>query len=406
MRNITVMLLLLALCACAGTVPNEPARLAPLPAPAGWERANLLDVPAPEMSALLNARDFGAKGNGVADDTAALQKAIDAAAAKQETVYIPPGTYLCSTLKLHPQMGLYAQPHFNYRANGGTILKLNDAQARCLLDLTAADGATIEGLCLDGNHRLGRGVCGVLVDKPDYGKHEDAWRIERCRIDSFSGHGVSLGRIWCFSIRHCMISNNGGNGIRLRGWDGFVLDNWLSANGDAGFGAYEENSSTTLTANRIEWNAKAGIEIHAGNDYNITGNYLDRSGGPAIKLVSNAGGGNSKWNHCRSFSITGNVIYRSGAPLGGRPQGENNSHLYFDGVWGLACTGNTLLAGGNDGGGGVLSPQNGIFCQQLRDAVITGNVLHEGAIEALLLDRGGHSPNTVIRDNPGSLVQP
>ena len=48
-----------------------------------------------------------------------VQKAIDAAAACQQTVFLPAGTYLCSTLKLRRQMGLYGHPAFTYRANGG-----------------------------------------------------------------------------------------------------------------------------------------------------------------------------------------------------------------------------------------------------------------------------------------------
>jgi hypothetical protein len=353
---------------------------------------------------MLNARDFGAKGDGVADDTAAIQRAIDAAAKKQETVYLPAGTYLCSTLTMRPQTGLYGHPNFTYRANGGAVLKLSDANARCLLDLTGAFGATIEGICLDGNKRMGQGVCGVMVDKPDYGKQEDTFRIERCRIDGFSGDGVRLGRIWCFSIRHSMISHNKGNGIRLRGWDGFILDNWLSGNGDAGYGAYDENASITMTGNRIEWNAKAGIEVHGGGKYNITGNYIDRSGGPGIKLVPGGAPGAAKPSHCGTISVTGNVIYRSGAPLGGQPQGIENSHLLFEEVYGLVCTGNAMNAWKNDNGTGDLSPQYGIVCHKLKDSIVKDNVLYEGATKQVMLDQGEHSESTIIRDNVGSLA--
>ena len=51
-------------------------------------------------------RDFGAQGDGVAKDTAAVQKAIDACAAGGGgTVYFGPGTYLCGSL--HLKTGVY-----------------------------------------------------------------------------------------------------------------------------------------------------------------------------------------------------------------------------------------------------------------------------------------------------------
>jgi len=341
----------------------------------------------------LDARAFGAKGDGKTDDTASLQKAIEAAADAHATVLLPDGVYLCSTLKLRPQVGLLGTPTWNYRRPGGTILRLADDAAKCLLDITGAVGATINGLCLDGQ-RLGTGVHGVLVDNPEY-KQEDAFRIERCQINRFTGDGVHLNRIWCFTIRHSMLAYNRENGVRMAGWDGFLLDNWFSGNGAAGYGAYDEdNSSITLTANRIEWNRAGGIVLHDGSHYNITGNYLDRSGGPGIVML---GGGIT--------TITGNLIYRSGAPW--RTLEKNDScHARFERVHGLVFTSNTMTAGRDDGGRGNWSPRFGLVCRELQNSIIRDNVLHEGALEELVVDLGGHGEGAIIRDNPGSLRKP
>ena len=85
----------------------------------------------------LDARAFGAQGDGKADDTGAIQKALEAAAEVRGTVFFPAGTYLCSELRVPPQVGLAGDPTWSYRHFGGAILKLADERAACLLNLTA-----------------------------------------------------------------------------------------------------------------------------------------------------------------------------------------------------------------------------------------------------------------------------
>jgi len=56
---------------------------------------------------VFNVKTYGATGNGVTADTAAIQKAIDAAAqAGGGTVYLPAGRYLCNELNLKTYVGL------------------------------------------------------------------------------------------------------------------------------------------------------------------------------------------------------------------------------------------------------------------------------------------------------------
>src|SRR5262245_49662321 len=48
---------------------------------------------------VFNVRQFGARGDGQAKDTRAIQAAVDAAAASGGTVCLPPGQYLSGTVR-------------------------------------------------------------------------------------------------------------------------------------------------------------------------------------------------------------------------------------------------------------------------------------------------------------------
>ncbi|NQT21272.1 MAG: hypothetical protein HQ592_16310, partial [Planctomycetes bacterium] len=120
----------------------------------------------PMTTGMLDAREFGAKGDGQADDTGAIQRALDAAGEAKGAVIVPPGTYCCSTLHLHSHTELRGLATYSYRDPGGSILRLADEAAKCLLDITGAIGCGVNGLCLEGEGH-GTGIHGILLDKPD-----------------------------------------------------------------------------------------------------------------------------------------------------------------------------------------------------------------------------------------------
>ena len=343
---------------------------------------------------LLNVREFGAKGDGKTDDTKAIQKTIDAAAQQGGGVFVPPAEYACSELRLRPKVALVGVPAWNYSGGGGSMLKLADDKAASLLNITGAYGATADGLSLYGG-RLGKDIHGILLDKPDPGKQEDAFRIERCQVTGFTGDGVRLAHVWCFSIRQSMIAFCRGDGVRCIGWDGFLMDNWFSGNGGAGFGG-RDAGSVTLTGNRIEWNRDAGILVTTGGHFNITGNYIDRSGKAGIHL--------GEIRACKHMAITGNLIYRSGKHA--ELDSLDSCQIRIEAGSGLTVIGNVMNVGRDDGQKGNYSPSYGIVYKSLENCVIKDNVLHNGCLRELIADKGGHGDGVIVKDNPGCVFKP
>jgi hypothetical protein len=370
---------------------NAPRRTFTKTATLAWLAAQTAVAKESTVDTVFDVRRHGAKGDGKADDTKSIQSAIDQAGARGGSVFLPPGIYASSALQLHPHVALVGIPAWDYETGAGSVIRLIDPGAPCLLNITGAFGATIEGLSLDGG-KLGKNVHGVFLNKPDYGKQEDTFRIERSQIANFTGDGVRLTRAWCFSIRHSMIAYNAGDGISLRGWDGFLLDNWLSGNRGAGFAAREENASCTLTANRIEWN-REGVLIVGGDGYNITGNFFDRAGTCGLALL----GG-------EQMTISGNFVKRSGKNAAPDSH-EDSCQIRLERVRGITCTTNNLQVGRDDNGRGVWSPAYGIVYKQLQHCVISHNVLRDGALKELMVDLGGHGEGAIVSDNPGCLSQ-
>jgi hypothetical protein len=348
---------------------------------------------APTAGELVNPLKLGAAGDGKTDDTLPLQRAFDAAAARSGGVFLPPGVYLTKELHVRPGIAVIGVPAWNYGGPGGSVLRLADGDATCLLNLTEARGSSIEGLALDGRG-LGTNVHGIFVNRTAYAEHEDGFRIERCQVARFSGDGARLSCVWCFSVRHCMLAYNRGDGLNLRGWDGFLIDNWFSGNQRAGFAARRENASVTFTANRVEWNGEENMLVTGGDGYQITGNFFDRAGTCGIALRKGASAGTQ-------ITLTGNFIKRSGklAPA----ESHDSSQIFMEGCQGVTCVGNCLWSGRDDGGVGTYSPSYGIIYQGLENCIIRDNVMHDGALKQLLVDLGGQREGVIIGDNPGRL---
>ncbi len=103
-----------------------------------------------------NVRDFGARGDGVTDDTASIQRAIDRLPGGGGTVFFPPGVYLISQARPNPWC-LLLRPDIDYvgvgRESKLLLAPRQDQAARMMSTMGSrlTRGITIRGLRFDGN---------------------------------------------------------------------------------------------------------------------------------------------------------------------------------------------------------------------------------------------------------------
>ena len=364
------------------------------------------------MTAYLNIRDFGAKGDGKSDDTAALFQAMKEAESGCGVVYFPTGTYCIHPVKVPAHITLRGDSNWAYENKGKkdsdfegrTTLKALSGDARALLDCYDTRGTRIIGLTLDGDEQ-GRGMHGIYVRHTGCELH---LVVEDCRINHFTGSGIRLEKAWVFAIRRCLIMWNGEHGIDCTGgYDGWVIDTMLTANKGAGFYARGEaaeamspaekksigffgSASVMLTADRIEWNEAGGIVVHNANSMQINGCSVDHNFGPGIMMTDST-----------ANTITGCKIRTSGVDC----EGELSCQIRLENCRGTSVTGNTLWGWFDRGEYDYKKPdpEYGFILKNLTGCVVANNALYEAASVEGILDHGGHT-STVIRDN--AIVMP
>lgn len=353
----------------------------------------------PRGDSRFNVRDFGATGDGRTPDSAAIQRALDAAGAVQGQVWFPAGRYRCHDLKAPPHVTLLGTSAWEFKPEKiGSVLELDDPKAKCLLNVTGAFGVRMRGLTLFGIRSTPRPVHGILLDQAAYSPKEDTLVFEDNKVTNFSGHGIYLNRVCLFILRHSICGRNGGDGCRIRGWDGFVLDNQFSGNAGNGFGCEDQCSTVTFTANRVEWNRGNGLQIGFGNNWNVTGNAFDGNFGAGLAAYGTY-----------AITVTGNVFRRSGRDREAHDAGKDTCQARLDGLRGLAMTGNSCRAWGGDGAPTAewyYTPRVGFVVRNLAYSVISGNALHEGYTKTKILDLGGHGKELVMKDNVGCPLVP
>lgn len=187
-------------------------------------------APAPTSSQVLNVLDaaYGAKGNGVADDTAAIQRAINAVGAGG-TVYIPNGTYLINPIAIPTggNHGLALKSNMTLKLSSGAILKAipNAATTYAIVMVQNVTGVNIVGGTIQGDRATHTGTTGEWgMGISLIGAHQttvEGVTAKDCWGDGFYVSGESTDITMC----NVIADHNRRLGLGITSVDGMVVRN-------------------------------------------------------------------------------------------------------------------------------------------------------------------------------------
>jgi parallel beta-helix repeat protein len=302
-----------------------------------------------------NVRDYGAVGDGVTDDTQAIQATINAARAAIDAadeiidaqVYLPEGTYIVSG---NPEVSASSCLRLPGRVTLGgdgadaTRLKLADGWDKTVTGIVQTTGDTqhvgAHDLTLDGNRANTSGrVDGFTtgsaawLDSPDTGVTLSGVALVNC-----SGNGLNAREnTYGLSVTDSVASGNGLDGFfaHLIGAinpyvdAGGFQDNRSEGNGRNGFSLLLDNYRTTLADNDASNNDGRGILVQGslGEDPNervqITGGQVYGNGEEGLQLkltdfsrvsgvtVHDNGGAGIGLVGSSANSVSGNILYNN-----------------------------------------------------------------------------------------------
>eukprot|EP01043_Picozoa_sp_COSAG02_P030166 COSAG02_NODE_1914_length_10403_cov_50.773777_3_plen_504_part_00 len=292
--------------------PAGPPAAAPPPATAtATEPAEALLVPPqqqltapPQQDAMgLNARSFGAVGDGATDDTAALQAAIDEAQNSRRRLLVPAGRYLIrGTLyvRCYDSWPGACAPHNSsgplrltgegmaYTSfvadNSGpswpseAVIKMSAGQGPNRANYTAGDKInhtnfhTLEhfSVAAQDPKTLTRRNYSILAPG-----------LTRCMFSHVQCGGAAVAGMWasgwCNRVEHCRFSGNQVGLIMAEDANSnFVIDSAFEQNVGTALGIME-GEQMTVQGCTIEGNGGPGIVVASARGLLITGNYFGAS---------------------------------------------------------------------------------------------------------------------------------
>jgi Right handed beta helix region/Pectate lyase superfamily protein len=294
--------------------------------------------------------DFGANGDGVTDDTAALQACLNACAADGGgDVVLRARAYKTTRTLVVPEYvrlrGAWSRRYTGNPTTGSRIVAAGSTltgggAAAAVVDLTR--GSAMQHVSIIG---AGKGA------SPEY----DGLRIVNGLVTiehvTVAGcrNGINVNYKSVNEIVACQLHDNAGYAI-VDPVDSKIARCFINVNNGGGIRLSAGANDNAIYDNKIEWNGTAS----GGNGINATGavnnkialNVFDRNASAAMRFT----GG------CTHTTVSANIFRRNGR-YGGNLGTEADVHIWMQGCSSFVFTGNIYRTGSDDNGaGGYTSP--------------------------------------------------
>lgn len=287
----------------------------------------------------VNVKWFGAKGDGVTDDTLSIQSAINTGL----SIFLPPGKYNVKELNGFASGQIIqgiskVESWGEQNAQNITVLNgIGSADNYVIKNNVWENGIlptaiAVKNLTIEGSKKTN----GILVGNSST---IEGVKIKNC-INGLSNIKVS-------NVMNCQI-NGCTNGV-MNATDSKITNNFIYYN-EVGI-KFDNSNDNSIVNNKIEWNG-IGISINKGVFNLISSNIIDRSTTYGIYTTNTT-----------NTTITGNQFERN-----------LTNHLYLGGALFNISTNSFFRKNSEDDQSGTMVPDVAIFIKSVGDSNIANNI--------------------------------
>lgn len=259
---------------------------------------------------------YGALGDGVADDTDAIQRAIDDAYQTKQELYIPKGVYIIDPVKaLHVKSGIKITG-----CGYNSVLKVKPETnvLNNIVKCESVNNVVIRDIRLDGNRNT---LSKSDTESCNYGLYfgvcEDC-TVQRVISSNFTGVGIHVYGSKNIKVDSCVSANNAYHGYEIEQCQMCVVSKCMAESNDrSGFVLnpgevnFKGSTGNIITSSVSYANGDYGVLVSAGNNHEaigtstsentITGNVLYKNMGYGVCLYDNS-----------KILVSNNIIMKNG----------------------------------------------------------------------------------------------